>query len=172
MLTDCSDFCAVFFVPLLFSLPSPQVVTITLLLLNLFIATMGSTFEIINEQSEKQWHLERARIIFAIEREMTSAERHEGDNKSVDKRRKRSGTVATHGNAPKCAVTHKHSEVLFLCCVCGFSLFSSSAQRYWTTVNGERFLQVLEVNPNHFPKDATAAAWEAAEAAKKEEADG
>jgi len=44
---------------------------------------MGSTFEIINEQSEKQWHLERARIIFAIEREMTSAERHEGDNKSV-----------------------------------------------------------------------------------------
>jgi len=39
-------------------------------------------------------------------------------------------------------------------------------------VNGERFLQVLEVNPNHFPKDATAAAWEAAESAKKEEADG
>lgn len=40
------------------------------------------------------------------------------------------------------------------------------AARYWTTVNGERFLQVLEVNPNHFPKDATAAAWEEAEAAK------
>jgi hypothetical protein len=90
LLTDCLDFRASFsfFCCDCF----PQVVTITLLLLNLFIATMGSTFEIINEQSEKQWHLERARIIFAIEREMTSAERHEGDNKSVGRTRaKRTG---------------------------------------------------------------------------------
>jgi len=31
---------------------------------------VSSTFELINESSAKQWHLERARIIFAIE-EMT-----------------------------------------------------------------------------------------------------
>jgi len=95
------------------------VVTCSILLLNLLIATMGSTFELINESSEKQWHLERARIIFAIEREMTSEERHKGENK------------------------------------------------YWTTVNGERFLQVLEINPDHFQKDPGAAAFEAAAAEKQ-----
>src|SRR5689334_3407355 len=56
----------------------------------------------INESAEMQWHLERARIIFAIENEMTSGERSSVENK------------------------------------------------YWTLVNGERFLQVLEVNPDHF----------------------
>jgi ankyrin repeat protein len=81
------------------------VVTITILLLNLLIAMMGDTYEKINESSTSQWHLERARIIFAIENEMTSEERNSTENK------------------------------------------------YWTSVKGERFLQVLEVNPDHFKSE-------------------
>lgn len=83
------------------------VVTITILLLNLLIAMMGDTYEKINESAEMQWHLERARIIFAIENEMTSEERSDVENK------------------------------------------------YWTSIDGKRFLQVLEVNPNHFKPEKT-----------------
>lgn len=78
------------------------VVTITILLLNLLIAMMGDTYEKINAHAIDMWHLERARIIFAIENELSAEERLAPVNK------------------------------------------------YWTTVEGQRFLQVLEVNPNHF----------------------
>jgi transient receptor potential cation channel subfamily V protein 5 len=81
------------------------VVTITILLLNLLIAMMGDTYEKITESSEMQWRLERARIIFAIENEMSSTERDDPNNK------------------------------------------------YWTTVDGHRFLASIEVNEEHFKKD-------------------
>ena len=57
------------------------VVVVTILLLNLLIAMMGDTYGRINEDSEKQWHLERARIIFAIEHEMGADERGQSANK-------------------------------------------------------------------------------------------
>lgn len=57
------------------------VVTITILLLNLLIAMMGDTFEKINEAAEMQWHLERARIVFALENEMSREERQDPNNK-------------------------------------------------------------------------------------------
>jgi hypothetical protein len=52
-----------------------------------------------------QWHLERARIVFAIENEMSTEEREDPKNK------------------------------------------------YWTTIEGKRYLQVLEANPDHFKPD-------------------
>jgi len=80
------------------------VVVITILLLNLLIAMMGDTYEKINEAAEMQWHLERARIVFAIENEMSSSEREDPANK------------------------------------------------YWTMVDGTRFLQVLEVDEDFWNK--------------------
>jgi hypothetical protein len=66
------------------------------------LLALTDTYEKINESAEMQWHLERARIIFAIENEMSSEERQ------------------------------------------------NSANKYWTSIEGKRFLQVLEVNPDHF----------------------
>lgn len=63
---------------------------------------LRSQYERINEASIEQWHLERARIVFAIESEMSSQERQQQVNK------------------------------------------------YWTLVNGKRYLQVMAVNPHHF----------------------
>lgn len=57
------------------------VVTITILLLNLLIAMMGDTFDKINEAAEMQWHLERARIVFALENELSKEEREDPSNK-------------------------------------------------------------------------------------------
>jgi hypothetical protein len=57
------------------------VVVVTILLLNLLIAMMGSTYNKINEAAEMQWHLERARIVFAIEHEMGEEERQRKSNK-------------------------------------------------------------------------------------------
>jgi len=78
------------------------VVVITILLLNLLVAMMGDTYSHVNENAEKQWHLERARIIFAIEHEMGSDERGKKSNK------------------------------------------------YWTVINGCRYLQVLVEESDHF----------------------
>lgn len=96
------------------------VVTITILLLNLLVAMMGDTYEKINEAAEMQWHLERARIVFAIENEMSSEEREDPRNK------------------------------------------------YWTNVDGARFLQVLEVRPDHFKKGTPDEIREEEEEEKKE----
>ena len=82
------------------------VVTITILLLNLLIAMMGDTYEKINESAEKSWHLERARIIYAIESEMSPEERLE--------------------------------------------------YKYWTEIDGRRYMQVLEFDPTHFKRDKEA----------------
>ncbi len=62
-------------------------------------------YEQINESSEKQWHLERARIIFAIEHELSEATRAANENK------------------------------------------------YWTVVNGKRYLQVMVRDDEHFKKN-------------------
>ncbi len=78
------------------------VVVVTILLLNLLIAMMGDTYGNVIEGATELWHLERARIVFAIENEMSTKERNEDANK------------------------------------------------YWTTVDGERYLQVQEVNADHF----------------------
>jgi len=51
------------------------VVTVTVLLINLLIAMMGSTFNKISETADMQWELERARIVFSIEDEMSVDER-------------------------------------------------------------------------------------------------
>jgi len=57
------------------------VVVVTILLLNLLIAMMGDTYGNVNEEADKQWHTERARIVFAIENEMSDDERNEERNR-------------------------------------------------------------------------------------------
>jgi len=57
------------------------VVVVTILLLNLLVAMMGDTYGNIIEDADKQWHLERARIIFAIENEMSATERNLKENR-------------------------------------------------------------------------------------------
>jgi len=102
------------------------VLVVSVLLLNMLVAMMGSTYNRINEAAEMQWHLERARIVFAIEHEMGDEERAKPENK------------------------------------------------YWTEVNGQRYLQVLVEDPNHFrkPKQANkdAAAKEAQQESKSSSA--
>jgi hypothetical protein len=66
---------------------------------------MSTTYESINELSELQYALERARIILSIEMELTQSTRN------------------------------------------------STQYKYWTNVNGIRYLQVLETNDQHFKKD-------------------
>ncbi|CAF3001819.1 unnamed protein product [Rotaria socialis] len=78
------------------------IIVVTILLLNLLVAMMGDTYGNIIEGATQVWHLERARIVFAIENEMESAERNLARNK------------------------------------------------YWTNVDGERYLQVEEVNEKDF----------------------
>jgi len=83
------------------------VVVVTILLLNLLVAMMGDTYGNIIEDADKQWHLERARIVYAIESEMTTDERQDRKNS------------------------------------------------YWTMVDEERYLQVQEVNRDHFRNKKT-----------------
>ncbi|CAF0946381.1 unnamed protein product, partial [Didymodactylos carnosus] len=78
------------------------VVVVTILLLNLLIAMMGDTYGNVIEGATQIWHLERARIVYAIENEMSTEARNLETNK------------------------------------------------YWTNVEGERYLQVEEVDDEHF----------------------
>lgn len=57
------------------------IVVVSICLLNLLIAMMGDTYSQVNEQAENTWQLERARIIMAIENEMTTSERKNPRNK-------------------------------------------------------------------------------------------
>ncbi len=83
------------------------VVLINILLLNLLIALFGFTYNSIDEESDKIWHLERARIILEIEFEMSDKERKMTRNK------------------------------------------------YWTEVNGRRFMQIKQIDQSHFKKAKT-----------------
>jgi len=87
------------------SLLIAYVVVVTILLLNLLIAMMGDTYGNIIEHSTQLWHLERARIVFAIENEMSVEERH------------------------------------------------LDANKYWATVSGKRYLQVQQVDDEHFGEE-------------------
>ncbi|CAF3087395.1 unnamed protein product [Rotaria sp. Silwood2] len=78
------------------------IIVVTILLLNLLVAMMGDTYGNIIEGATQVWHLERARIVFAIESEMDNEQRILPRNK------------------------------------------------YWTNVDGERYLQVEEVNEKDF----------------------
>jgi hypothetical protein len=99
------------------------IIVVTILLLNLLIAMMGDTYGNIIEGATQIWlvikeinfclfifkiffeinrHLERARIVFAIENEMSTKERNLSENK------------------------------------------------YWTNIDGERYLQVEEVDDKVF----------------------
>ncbi|CAF1031094.1 unnamed protein product [Rotaria sordida] len=57
------------------------VVVVSILLLNLLIAMMGDTYGNVIEGATQIWHLERARIVFAIENEMSTDERKLDKNK-------------------------------------------------------------------------------------------
>ncbi|CAF2968451.1 unnamed protein product [Rotaria sp. Silwood2] len=57
------------------------VIVVTILLLNLLIAMMGDTYGNVIEGATHIWHLERARIVFAIENEMSTDERMLDENK-------------------------------------------------------------------------------------------
>jgi len=78
------------------------VVVVTILLLNLLIAMMGDTYGNVIEGATQIWHLERARIVYAIENEMSTEDRNLDKNK------------------------------------------------YWTNVDGQRYLQVEEINHEFF----------------------
>ncbi|CAF0801749.1 unnamed protein product [Adineta ricciae] len=78
------------------------IIVVTILLLNLLIAMMGDTYGNVIEGATQIWHLERARIVFAIESEMSTEERN------------------------------------------------LQANKYWTNVDGERYLQVEEVDDECF----------------------
>ncbi|CAF0874251.1 unnamed protein product [Rotaria sordida] len=82
------------------------IIVVTILLLNLLIAMMGDTYGNVIEGATQIWHLERARIVFAIENEMSTEERNLDSNK------------------------------------------------YWTNIDGERYLQVEEVDDKSFLHDA------------------
>ncbi|CAF3432259.1 unnamed protein product [Rotaria sp. Silwood1] len=81
------------------------IIVVTILLLNLLIAMMGDTYGNVIEGATQIWHLERARIVFAIENEMSTEERNLDSNK------------------------------------------------YWTNIDGERYLQVEEVDDKSFLHD-------------------
>ncbi|CAF1277507.1 unnamed protein product [Adineta steineri] len=81
------------------------IIVVTILLLNLLIAMMGDTYGNVIEGATQIWHLERARIVFAIENEMTTEERNLPSNK------------------------------------------------YWTNVDGERYLQVEEIDEAYIRDD-------------------
>ena len=57
------------------------VVIVAVLMINLLIAMMGSTYEIIERDAQLRWRMERARIISRIEHEMSETERQDIDNK-------------------------------------------------------------------------------------------
>ncbi len=94
------------------------VVVVSILLLNLLIAMMGDTYGNVIDRATQIWfvqliyfslgfiyfnrHLERARVVFAIENEMSTEERN------------------------------------------------LDANKYWTNVDGERYLQVEEVDKDYF----------------------
>ncbi|UJR21723.1 hypothetical protein I4U23_024800 [Adineta vaga] len=95
------------------------IIVVTILLLNLLVAMMGDTYGNIIEGATQVWHLERARIVFAIENEMSNEDRNLPSNK------------------------------------------------YWTNVDGERYLQVEEVDDKAFLNNEE----EAEEEEKKEASD-
>eukprot|EP01126_Amoeba_proteus_P066188 TRINITY_DN952_c0_g2_i2.p1 TRINITY_DN952_c0_g2~~TRINITY_DN952_c0_g2_i2.p1 ORF type:complete len:675 (-),score=115.81 TRINITY_DN952_c0_g2_i2:153-2177(-) len=51
------------------------VLVVTIMLLNILVAMMGSTFNAIYEDADKEWQVQWAKIIFSIENEMTDEER-------------------------------------------------------------------------------------------------
>jgi len=57
------------------------ILVVSICLLNLLIAMMGDTYGKVNEMAEHTWQLERARIIMALENEMTPEERKLAKNK-------------------------------------------------------------------------------------------
>lgn len=57
------------------------VVIVAVLMINLLIAMMGSTYELIEENALLRWRMERARIISRIEQEMSENERQDDPNK-------------------------------------------------------------------------------------------
>jgi len=65
------------------------VVLVSIQLLNFLIAMMGNTYTQINDDSKKHWELERARIIFAFELEMTPTERQQSLKYHVEIKDKR-----------------------------------------------------------------------------------
>lgn len=56
------------------------IIVVAILLFNLLIAMMGDTYTNVNEAADAQWYLERARIIFAIEKKMSTAARTQAQN--------------------------------------------------------------------------------------------
>jgi ABC-type Fe3+-citrate transport system substrate-binding protein len=48
---------------------------------NLLIAMMGDTYSNMSVEAEKIWKLEKSRIIFSIEQEMSSEERESEENR-------------------------------------------------------------------------------------------
>ena len=78
------------------------VVIVAVLMLNLLIAMMGATYGKVQQEAEMRWQMERARIISAIESEMTPQQRMKKEN------------------------------------------------TYFITVAGNRYLQIYDVNPDHF----------------------
>ena len=50
------------------------VIVVSIVILNIFVAMLSSTYVRISEDADKQWLLERARITFAIQNEMSSSE--------------------------------------------------------------------------------------------------
>eukprot|EP00669_Euglena_mutabilis_P003472 TRINITY_DN14434_c0_g1_i1.p1 TRINITY_DN14434_c0_g1~~TRINITY_DN14434_c0_g1_i1.p1 ORF type:complete len:411 (-),score=190.05 TRINITY_DN14434_c0_g1_i1:195-1427(-) len=64
------------------------IVLVTILLVNLLIAMMGSTYATISDDADKQWLLEWARIIYSLEQEMSPEEKEKlkyWEEKEVDK---------------------------------------------------------------------------------------
>eukprot|EP00455_Lapot_gusevi_P012680 TRINITY_DN1605_c0_g1_i4.p1 TRINITY_DN1605_c0_g1~~TRINITY_DN1605_c0_g1_i4.p1 ORF type:complete len:685 (+),score=183.66 TRINITY_DN1605_c0_g1_i4:122-2176(+) len=78
------------------------VVVVSIMLLNILVAMMGDTYGNITEEADKQWSLERARIMFSLQNEMTYDEMMGPD------------------------------------------------YRYWTDLNGARYLQVISVDEAHY----------------------
>eukprot|EP00466_Bigelowiella_natans_P013853 jgi/Bigna1/139376/aug1.50_g14084 len=84
------------------SLALIYVVLLSVLLVNMLIAKMGDTYARISDEADKRWQLEKARLIWSMERSMT-------------------------GNERRCKS-----------CV------------YWVSVKGKRYLQVEEVDHEHW----------------------
>eukprot|EP01126_Amoeba_proteus_P048002 TRINITY_DN5523_c0_g1_i1.p1 TRINITY_DN5523_c0_g1~~TRINITY_DN5523_c0_g1_i1.p1 ORF type:complete len:631 (-),score=144.40 TRINITY_DN5523_c0_g1_i1:133-2025(-) len=57
------------------------VLVVTIMLLNILVAMMGSTFNAIYDDADKEWQVQWAKIIFSIENEMTDEERCSQDSK-------------------------------------------------------------------------------------------
>eukprot|EP01126_Amoeba_proteus_P057560 TRINITY_DN7331_c0_g3_i7.p1 TRINITY_DN7331_c0_g3~~TRINITY_DN7331_c0_g3_i7.p1 ORF type:complete len:400 (+),score=69.62 TRINITY_DN7331_c0_g3_i7:494-1693(+) len=51
------------------------VLVVTIMLLNILVAMMGSTFNAIYDDADKEWQIQWAKIIFSIENELTDEER-------------------------------------------------------------------------------------------------